>query len=70
MNNDEILLSAIGCGEDNATASEDLRSVTGLSERLLRKAIENLRRHGCVIISCDKGYYTPENTGELEKYVH
>ena len=31
--------------------------------------MEGLRRKGCVIISCNAGYYTPANAEELRKYI-
>lgn len=56
-------------GANNAVPMVDLARVSGLSERGVRKSIENMRRNGSVVCSNDKGYYLPENQLELRDYV-
>jgi biotin operon repressor len=66
----QLILDSIGVGEDNATHSKRLIDISGLTERELRKVIEQLRRSGTVIISSNKGYYLPETVDELQHYIN
>lgn len=67
----QLLPKIIGTGEENATDTETLKAITGLSERELRKCIEQLRRSGCVIISASEGgYYKPATSEELSRFIH
>jgi len=61
-------VAAIGYGEGNATPRKRLISATGISDRLLRKHIETLRRSGVVIAASDKGYYSPADLSEVTAY--
>ena len=66
-----LIWENIGTGRENTTSSERLQQLSGLSERDLRKTIEQLRRSGRVIISAvDGGYYKPANTAELKRFIH
>lgn len=56
-------------GAENAVPMVDLAKVSGLSERGVRKTIEQLRRNGSVICSNDNGYYLPDNLLELRDYI-
>lgn len=69
--NSQLIYDNIGTGKENATSSKHLQQLSGLCERDLRKAIERLRRSGCVIISAvDGGYYKPANIIELKQFIH
>ena len=50
--------NALGVGKENAVSREELARRTGFSDRLNRKAIEELR-HDRVILSIESGYYIP-----------
>ena len=69
MNYNEIILRAIGTGEEHAVHRAELVQLTGLCERDVRRVIEQLRRGGAVICSDKHGYYMPADRSELEKYV-
>lgn len=69
MNANEIILSVLRTGKDNYTSTEYLEHITGLSKRDVRRVVEDLRRHGAVIISDNSGYYLPENADELARFV-
>lgn len=65
----QLICDNIAVGRENATSSKQLQQISGLSERELRKAIEQLRRSECVILSNSKGYFFPENQAELRSFV-
>ena len=69
MNSADIIKASIGEGEAAAISSGELKTLAGLSERELRKAIEHLRREGLVIASNSKGYFKPADLYELERYI-
>lgn len=47
----------------------EISRLLGLSDRLVRKCVEGLRRAGVVICSDEAGYWLPSNTAELRRYV-
>ena len=63
------ILSCIHKGRRNAIKTKDLKRLSGMDERTIRRVIELLRRRGYVIVSDVNGYYFPENIRELEIYV-
>lgn len=63
------VLSTLRTGKRNAVKKRELVRITGLDERVFRKAIETLRRAGVCIISDAAGYYYPENRREIECYI-
>lgn len=64
----QLIADNISTGIDNATPSKYLRRISGLTERELRKCIEQMRRSGCVIISAPSGgYFKPEKLEEVSK---
>ena len=69
MTANDIILSALRTGRDNYITTDYLKQITGLPERDVRRVIEDLRRHGAVILSDNNGYYLPENAAELESFV-
>ena len=69
MNASEIIVQAIGTGEENAVHLSELVRLTGLSERDTRRVIEVLRRRGAVICSNGHGYFKPTDTQELRRYI-
>lgn len=69
MNLQERILSLLFTGQDNAVPLDYLIKATGAENRVIRKAIEQLRRSGTVIISDDKGYYFPAGLSELNHYI-
>lgn len=66
----EKICSALKTGEDNAVSLSDMCKVSGRDNRRTRLVIEDLRRHGTVICSSDKGYYLPETVEEIQHYIN
>lgn len=64
------ILQLIGTGEENAIHLCELIKHTKLHNRELRKCIEQLRRSGFVIISNPSGYFKPNTSIELERYIN
>lgn len=57
-------------GTQNGVHLRELKKYTGIEERNIRKAIEQMRRAGMVILSNAKnGYYFPINSEELAAYI-
>lgn len=46
----------------------NLAQIFGVSKRETRKMIEDARRAGILICSCEKGYFMPETLLELRDY--
>ncbi len=65
----EWLLSLIPDGEENAIHTYELRAITNLGSRELRKIVETLRRSGCVICSTNAGYFKPASLDELRRHI-
>ena len=64
-----MLISVIGTGEQNAIHLKEIIKLTKISNRLVRKYIEDLRRSGAVIIANDNGYFFPGTDAEIKKYI-
>lgn len=56
-------------GKDNAVTRAQLCAITGMSDRDVRKHIEQLRRVGHIIINNQdgKGYYISDDIDKIEK---
>ena len=66
--NTDVVASALGYGKKNAVPRESLAEILGVSDRKMRKMIEDAKRDGLVICNDqdDEGYYiadTPEEYG-------
>lgn len=60
--------NALGVGAKNAQTRKELCHSVGCSDRMLRKAIEDLRRNRAIITNDDgTGYYIPATTDEGRK---
>lgn len=73
---DEIAIvhNAIGVGRENATTRSELCYITGLSDRIVRDAIQSIRKDYAVFIGPNgKGYYVPrvshEELGMARKWI-
>ena len=66
------LIDMIPVGENKAISKADLMVITGLSDRALRKQVNQERRMGHQILTnCDSGgYYRPEHSCDTEKFIH
>lgn len=65
----EIVLDAIPFGKDKAVTREDLEAKTGLPDRQVRKAIEEIRRNHIVLNDQDgKGYYRSYDLDDIERF--
>lgn len=58
-------------GRKNAVKRADLVNMIGLSDRVVRKLIEDARQSGVIIINMQdgRGYYRPEKREDLEYYI-
>jgi biotin operon repressor len=64
----EIVLDAIPFGRDRAISREDLAAKTGLPDRVVRKAIEEIRRSHIILNDQDgKGYYRSYDLADIER---
>ncbi len=64
------VLNHIPEGRKKAIKHDKLRKVTGLNDRMLRRAIEQLRAEYCIINNQDgKGYYRATTQAEAERYL-
>ena len=60
---ESIVYNSLGIGKENALSRQQLVPRTGLRDRQIREAIENLR-HSKAILTLEKGngYYIPDKT--------
>lgn len=67
----ERLLSLIPHGKDNAISREQLVTLTNVSDRKVRKIVEELRAEGNIICSSTqtKGYWKPTKRSEVEEFI-
>lgn len=66
---EEIVLDAIPFGKDRAVTREYLTAKTGLPDRQVRKAIEEIRRNHIVLNDQDgKGYYRSYDLDDIERF--
>lgn len=64
----EIVLDAIPFGRDRAISRKDLAAKTGLPDRAVRKAIEEIRRTHIVLNDQNgEGYYRSYDLGDIER---
>ena len=64
------ILEYIPFGRDNAIKRKNLRDLTGLSDRDMRRAIELARKETPIINLQDgRGYYRPDDRDDLQRYV-
>ena len=62
------IIAYIPAGRENRITREKLSRLTGRTDRLNRKAIEEARKAGVPVISSSrgKGYYIAETQGEID----
>lgn len=66
---EEIVLDAIPFGKENAVTREYLTARTGLPDRQVRKAIEEIRRNHIILNDQDgKGYYRSYDLDDIERF--
>lgn len=65
------LSEIIPTGRENAVTMEDLKSITGMSDRAVRNEIQEINETGEIIICREhkKGYFIPETPEEAERYI-
>lgn len=65
------LLELIPRGRENAVTAKFLMQMTGLSDRAVRKEIQDINESGTVMICREhkKGYYIPATEREAESYI-
>lgn len=63
------LVNLLGTGERNLLKRNELSAWLGISDRQLRKLIEQCQNEGVPIINMSKGYYKAESIEELRKYI-
>ena len=64
----EIIMNAIGKGEQEAVHLAKIVQLSELSDRDARRVIEDLRKRGVVICSNEHGYFKPATLSELQSY--
>lgn len=62
------LTDRIPAGKADAVSMAHLARVMGMEPRELRLAVEQARRAGILICSCEKGYFMPETIQELKAH--
>ena len=64
------IIEYIPVGRENAIKRSELRNLCGLSDREMRRAIENARKETPIInLSDGVGYYRPETREEITRYI-
>lgn len=65
------ILDNIPFGKDNAISRERLVQLTGMTDRAIRKSIQELREDGEIILSSShgKGYWRSDEASEIGKYI-
>lgn len=65
----ELTIDMIPFGRENAVTREELCRITGMSDRIMRKSLHDLRRDHCIInLQNGRGYFRPgEDDGPLVK---
>lgn len=62
------ILTLIPTGKANAISRRDLSVASGMDDRSMREAIEQLRHNGHLICSkATGGYYKPDNLDDIEE---
>ncbi len=64
------LTDSIPAGRADAVSMAYLAKINRMTEREVRKAIEQARRAGILICSCENGYFMPETMQEIKAHVH
>lgn len=69
MTTTEILAATIPCGKENAISRSELRTALNLSDRKMRREIEQARNSGLLIANDGDGseYYQIESLDEAER---
>lgn len=67
---DIVIRCLTGHNKDNPIARGDLKFWTGLTDRVMRKAIEGLRNRGYWILNDGYGYYITFNKDDLEPWIN
>ena len=65
------MLQYIGIGKENSIKRSELCALSGLSDRNMRKEIENLQMQGYRIVNMSDsvGYYVAKNDTEFNAYM-
>lgn len=67
---DIVIRCLTGHQKDNPIERGDLKFWTGLTDRVMRKAIEGLRNRGYWILNDGYGYYITFNKDDLEPWIN
>jgi hypothetical protein len=65
------MLNFIGIGKENSIKRSELCALSGLSDRNMRREIENLQMQGYRIVNMSDsiGYYVAKNDAEFNAYM-
>lgn len=63
-----FLLDLIPHGQSNAVGGKSLDNALKCNERTRYLLIEQARKDGAIICSCDRGYFQPETHAEMLTY--
>ena len=64
----EELLYVLGHGQENAKSRKRLMQEMDMSDRKIRKLIEEARKRGYIIVNVGNGYYLADADEEKERY--
>ena len=68
--NRATVFNAIGYGKQEGKTRAELVEKTGLTDRIVRAAIHDLRVDGNIIVSIGaSGYFFPSNMGEIAQWI-
>ena len=68
--NRATVFNAIGYGKQEGKTRAELVEKTGLTDRIVRAAIHDLRVDGNIIVSIgNSGYFFPSNAGEIAQWI-
>lgn len=67
----QLVINHIPIGRDKPVSKDTLRALTGFSEREIRRAVEEARRNGVMIVSSArrKGYYIADDPEDWDGFL-
>lgn len=68
----QLVVNYIPIGKEKPISRAEIKDIIGWSDRDIRKAIEEARKNGVMIVSSSsrKGYYIADNPNDWEIFLH
>ena len=63
----ELILSFLHKGQENATTARDIRNAAGFGKRAVTLAVREARLNGVPVLSDTSGYWLSDNPGEIRR---